>query len=637
MCGIAGVVDHGHSSGDRAIQVRAMLRALWHRGPDQQQVATAGAATLGSARLAIVDVEHGQQPLQSSDGRWWLSYNGEVYNYLELRDQLEREGWRFRSHSDAEVVLAAHARWGRRACERFDGMFAYAVWDALGGELLLVRDRLGIKPLYWRVRGEGLLFASEPKGLLALSGGRGQLDPQGLAEVFAVGAGFPSGCGLGERTAFAGISSLLPASWLLFRPAQGASSLQTGRWWHLHGAMGEPFASPVEAEEALEAAFSRAVRATRMGQAKLGACLSGGLDSSLITAELLATSSEVLPAATITYRADRGDDDARAAALVADHLRAAGHTQLDHRWTHLPLPTWLHGIDPLVRAFDEPCWEPRKLGMMANFKTLRDAGCKVALSGEGADELFFGYYPRFAGWQPGGPPMESPSDFKALWRGKLGRCRKLLAPALLSGQLDWAAVDQAVDDAVERWLAPHWHHPQDRVRAVQAWYMHTFLHWLLADNDRFGMAWSVEARFPFLANEVIQTALRMPPEWNFPGFQGLPDKAIERSLARRRLPTSIGEQRIKAPMPTPATLDYPLALVERLEQELALAPPQALEFFDGDHLHRLASDFRTAIAAVGHETGNHGELLAKFDPRRPVRTVHVFGALTALRWWHLYL
>ncbi len=637
MCGIAGVVDLGLPGEDRHTQVQAMLRALWHRGPDQQQLTSAGAATLGSARLAIVDVEHSQQPLHSKDGRWWLTYNGEIYNYLELRDQLEREDWHFRSHGDAEVVLAAHARWGRRACERFDGMFAYALWDALGGELLLVRDRLGIKPLYWQMRGQGLVFASEPKGLLALSGGRGQLDPQGLAEIFAVGAGFPSGCGLGERTAFAGLSALLPATWLSFSPAQGAGSLRTGRWWHLLDGVQAPFASPREAEDALEAAFSQAVRATRMGQAKLGACLSGGLDSSLITAELLATSSEILPAATITYRADHGDDDARAAREVADHLRAAGRTHLEHRWTHLPLPTWLHGIDPLVRAFDEPCWEPRKLGMMANFKTLRDAGCKVALSGEGADELFFGYYPRFAGWQPGGPALQSPSDFKALWRSKLERTQELLGPAQQRGLLDWAAVDQAVDDAVERWLAPYWHSPADRVRAVQAWYTHTFLHWLLADNDRFGMAWSIEARFPFLVNEVVQIALRMPPEWNFPGFQGLPDKAIERSLARRRLPKSVGEQRIKAPMPTPATLDYPLALVDRLEQELTLAPPQALEFFGGDHLRRLAGDFRSAIAAVGREQGNHGELLAKYDPRRPVRTVHVFGALTTLRWWSLYL
>ncbi len=637
MCGIVGIVDLDRSSGERHAQAQTMLRALWHRGPDQQLVVSAGAATLGTARLAIVDMAHGRQPVQSRDGRWLLTYNGEVYNYKELREQLARAGWAFASDSDAEVVLAAHALWGPRAYERFDGMFAYGLWDALGGELLLVRDRLGIKPLYWSLRGDGLFFASEPKGLLALSGGRGQVDAQGLAEIFAVGAGFPSGCGLGERTALSGISSLSAASWLRFSPNQGASSLRTGRWWTLHDDLGELFKTPHEAHEALEAAFSRSVAATRMGQAQAGACLSGGLDSSLITAEVLGTTTESLSVATITYRADHSDDDARAAVQVAEHLQLTAAGRLDHRWTHLPLTTWLHGIDPLVRAFDEPCWEPRKLGMMANFKTLRDAGCKVALSGEGADELFFGYYPRFAGWQPGGPPLNTPSDFKALWRSKLAPCKSLLAPAVQSGQLQWGAIDQAVDDAVERWLAPYWHNPEDRVRAVQAWYMHTFLHWLLADNDRFGMAWSIEARFPFLLREMVQVALRMPPEWNFPGFNGLPDKAIERSLARTRLPKSIGEVRLKAPMPTPSTLDYPLALVSRFEQEIALAPRQALDFFDRDHLIGMARHFRLAIAAVHDEQGNYGELLAKYDPKRPVRTVHIFGALTALRWWDMYL
>jgi asparagine synthase (glutamine-hydrolysing) len=496
-----------------------MLGALWHRGPDGYGQISCGDATLGATRLAIVDPAAGAQPMAGA-GRF-VVYNGEIYNHAALRAELEALGHVFRTRSDTEIVPAAHAQWGPNAALRFDGMFAYAIHDPATGELLLVRDRFGIKPLYWQSMPDGgLAFASEPKALLALDGGRGRPDYLGLASIFAHGAAFPAGCEAGERTCFEGVQAVPAATVVRFRNG----TMVSHRYWSFADARRTPFTNPGEAREALEAAFVSSVRACRQGDAQIGACLSGGLDSSLITAELVGQGQTSLAAATITYRSDFNDPDAAAAKVVATHLGDA----VDHRFTWLPLETYTHDIDTLVRAFDEPCWEPRKLGMLNNYRTLRAAGCKIALTGEGADELFFGYYPRFEGWRP--PAMKSSADFAALWRSKLGPTRTLLAPAFAAGLVQEQALYAVVDDAVARWLAPAWKDPEDRVFAVQGWYAQTFLHWLLADNDRFGIAFSVEGRFPFLTNEMVDVALRIPLEWSLPGAGGLSDKAALRAL-----------------------------------------------------------------------------------------------------------
>jgi asparagine synthase (glutamine-hydrolysing) len=625
MCGIAGWWQQALHPEERRAGVAAMVRALWHRGPDAQAVVSDGEATLGVARLAIVDRAQGQQPM-ARDGAL-LAYNGELYNHAELRRELEQRGHVFRTVSDTEVVLAAHATWGDDAPTRFDGMFAYALWHAGRHELLLVRDRLGIKPLYWSKHAGGVAFASEPKALLALAVGRGRPDWHGLLEVFAHGAAFPAGVAVGERTCFEDIHAILPASWLRLRPE--GSEQRT--WWRFVDAIGTPFAVPEEGREALAAAFEASVRACRQGEAQVGACLSGGLDSSLLTAELVRQTTSPVAAATITYRSDASDPDAAAAKQVAAHLPTG---RLAHHFTYLPESTYFHDLDTLVRAFDEPCWEPRKLGMLANYRTLRAAGCAVALSGEGADELFFGYYPRFAGWRA--PEPATVADFKGLWRGKLGAVRTLVAPALAGGLIDGAALDAVVDDSVDRWLAPTWQATGDRVRAVQAWYTHTFLHWLLADNDRFGMAYSVEGRFPFLTNAMVEVALRMPPAWNFPQVDGLPDKAQARWLGQGRLPEAIWRQRVKAPMPTPGSLRYHLAIADRLEQEIALAPPVAWAWFDRAEVERLIAAFRATVAPLLATAPDDGEAVTRYNPKLPVRTVHLFSVLTTLRWLALY-
>lgn len=636
MCGIVGIVDPHAAITLRESLVRGMLRALWRRGPDAQALQSDGPLTLGTARLAIVDPQHAHQPMArpGPDGRTHLlAYNGEIYNHQELRKKLQRQGFEFSTQSDTEVVLAAHAAWGLGALQKLDGMFAYALWDAHARELLLVRDRLGIKPLYWTRKGQGIAFASEPKALLALSGGRGKPDFAGLAEIFSLGAAFPAGGGVGDRTAFHGISALPAAHWLRWRHGQ----MQVQRWWALLDDVGQPFASREEASAALEDAFAASVRAARMGDAEVGASLSGGLDSSLLTAELVAQSDHPVVAATITYRQDHSDGDALAAVQLAEHLALIHPGRLEHHWTWLPEPTWLADVDTLVRAFDEPCWEPRKLGMLANYRTLRGAGCKVALSGEGADELFFGYYPRFLGWRDPPPAMASVADFSAAWREKRRGLAGLFAPAVASGALKLADLESSADEATDTWLRPYWQDPADRVRAVQAWYTHTFLHILLADNDRFGMHWSIEARFPFLTQAMLKTALALPPQWNFPGEQGFPDKAMERLLGPGRLPLSIWRHRVKAPMPTPGSLRYHLGLADRLEQEVALAPEGVWTLFDKGYVAKMIADFRATVRPMLDTDPDAGEAVSKYNPRLPVRTVHLFGVLTTLRWWALYI
>ncbi len=630
MCGIAGIIAPDPTI-DNSARIRAMLQVQLHRGPDGQGIATSGAATFGVNRLAIVDPRNGAQPMRD-DSAQLLAYNGEIYNHAALRHELQRLGHVFRTQSDTEVVLLAHAAWGNDAMRRFDGMFAYALWNSLRQSVLLVRDRLGIKPLYWQQRHDGVAFASEIKGILALDGGKGDVDAIGLAEIFVHGANFPAGCGTSERTCFAGISAVLPAHVLEL----SAAGPRSQKWWSPRDEAQVSFDSREIAAEALEAAFVHSVRACRMGDAQVGASLSGGLDSSLITAELLAQSTEIFHAATITYTADRSDDDAAAATVVVGHLSDQYPSRLQHHWAYLPLDGYLDSVDALVQAFDEPCWEPRKLGMLLNYRVLHDAGCKVALSGEGADELFFGYYPRFAGWRTP-PDMKMPADFMALWQQKLPSVRALLSPMFDKGLLRTADLVMITEDTTDAWLTPYWQAPRDRTRAVQLWYTHTFLHWLLADNDRFGMAASVEGRFPFLTQEMLQVAWAMPPEWNFPDEQGFPDKAMERMLGPSRLPPAIWRDRVKAPMPTPSSLRYHLAIADALEREIATARPAFWQLFSQAYLSKQISEFRATVLPLLATDPLGGERVAKYNPQLPVRTVHLFGALTTLRWFALYI
>ncbi len=633
VCGIAGFVSEGVAQREREAVVHRMLAALHHRGPDAQRVITFETATLGAARLSIVDRKLGHQPMvyeEEGQARAMMAYNGEVYNFLDLRQRLGRDGVRFRTRSDTEVVLASHVRWGESAVAHFDGMFAYAIWDPLQHRLLLVRDRLGIKPLFYvQVKG-GLLFASEPKALLASGLATPSPNPLAVVEFFTHGSAFASGYVTHDRTFFQDILALPPGHLLRW----DCERHEISRYWSPLEDLGHPPPTESCAAAALEQLLVGSVRSMLMGEVLIGTALSGGLDSSAITAVATELLDKELLSASITYREDHDDPDARHATLLSNWLneRRPGCHRLEY--THLSEATYLQDLDRLVQAFDEPHWEPRQVAMFANYRTLAQHGRTVILTGEGSDELFFGYFQKFPGFRR--PASSGPADLIRHWRQRLPWVRNLLRPTFANG-LPLQTPDDLLHAAVAMYLAPYWRATGDRLRAIQCWYLHTFLPWLLMDNDRCSMAHSLEGRFPFLANDLVAFALKLPPEWNIPREGHTGEKLLLRKTFSQRLPREIWLGRAKSPLPLPQQAAYHRVIADTLAEEIEAAPPGAWEFLSKEFVKATLSDFLAKVSTIG-DTERADESLAAYlplDAPLEVRTQQLFAILTFLRWYSL--
>jgi len=386
MCGIAGIFDPrgGAEAGLLASQARVMADAIRHRGPDSDGLwvdAAAGVA-LAHRRLAIIDLSaEGHQPMLSADGRYVLVYNGEVYNFPELRRELEALGCGFRGRSDSEVMLAAIRQWGLRpALARFVGMFAFALWDRQASTLHLVRDRLGVKPLYWSHRDGRLLFGSELKALEAHADCPRELDRDALALYFR------RNCIPAPLSIYRGVNKLPPAS--ILSMAAGANAPGIERYWSLaevaEAGQTRPFAGDErEATDELERLALEAVRCRLVADVPLGVFLSGGIDSSTVTALMQRASAQPVSSFSIGF-ADAGYDEASNAAAVARHL-GTRHQELYVREAEA-----LAVVPRLGELLDEPFGDSSFLPTHLVAQLARQQ-VTVALSGDGGDEFFAGY------------------------------------------------------------------------------------------------------------------------------------------------------------------------------------------------------------------------------------------------------
>ena len=386
MCGIAGLIETKRdvSAAELKAMGGAMAASLDHRGPDDNGVwvdADEG-IVLAHTRLAIVDLSPaGAQPMESSCGRLIASYNGEAYNAAELRKELESMGRSFKGHSDTEVIVEGCAQWGIKATlERLIGMFAIALWDRRAHRLILARDRLGIKPLYWGRRNGGrFLFGSELKSFAALPGWRAEIDRDALAAYMRLSY-VPS-----PRCIYRGLHKLEPGTLLRFEPG-GEPTIET--YWSLGEAAveagrGAPLLSEADACEELEALLSDAVKRRMVADVPLGAFLSGGVDSSTVVALMQAQSSRPVRSFSIGFR-EAEYDEARHAKAVAAHL-GTDHTELyvTHQQTRDVIPD-------LPAIYDEPFADSSQIPTFLVSQLTRDH-VTVALSGDGGDELFGGY------------------------------------------------------------------------------------------------------------------------------------------------------------------------------------------------------------------------------------------------------
>ncbi len=496
MCGVTGIFQLDGDHVAPAI-VRAMTDALIHRGPDGEGLFCEGSIGIGHRRLAVIDRSAAaDQPMSTPDGRYVLSYNGEVYNFRELRTELEAEGARFVSHGDSEVVLHALAHWGRDALPRFNGMFALALWDREERRLLLARDRYGIKPMYHVQLGDTFAFGSEVKALLAHPRYRVDVDREALVEYFTFQNFFTS------RTLFRGVS-LLPAGTFM---EIGERVGEPRRFWDF--SFEEPGEPGAEAEylEELDRLFRQAVSRQLVADVPVGSYLSGGTDSGSIAA-LAASEIEWLHTFTVGFDLH----SASGLELAFDERERAEHLSYLLKTEHYEMV--LKSGD-LERAMERLVWhleEPRVGQSYPNFYAAQLASkfVTVALSGAGGDELFGGYPWRYYRAVVNDDFEHYIDKYYRFWQRLIPNTTISRVFAPISGDVAGVWTRDIFRDVFT-------HHPdqfagpEEYINCSLYFEARTFLHGLLVVEDKLSMAHSLETRLPFLDNDLVDFAQRVP-------------------------------------------------------------------------------------------------------------------------------
>ncbi len=535
MCGICGYLGEG----GRPEDLEAMAKALAHRGLDDSGLFTSGACGLAHRRLSVIDLETGQQPMADEDGNV-LVYNGEIYNFRELRSDLNRRGHRFRTRSDTEVLLRAYRQWGRQCLERLRGMFAFALWDARREELFLARDRIGIKPLYYAEHRGTFYFASEAKALLELAGFPRRLNRQAL-DLYLSFRYTP-----GEQTLFAGIRKLPPGHSLSLRRGQAA---QVSRYWSLCFEPDEEVPGEQWRERFWDT-FDDAVRLRLVSDVPLGAYLSGGLDSSLMVAAMSGHASAPVDAFSVGFRSAAFDETPHAVE-VARRFGCRHHLLEAESDVELALPQ-------VVYHLDEP------LGDLAAIPTFQMARATkphatVVLSGEGADELLAGY-PKYRAYLAGrlvepflparlaalmsgiGGSIGLRRMFACLERSDRAAAYLELAAVFAPGEKQALLQSSTPDghspgDAAYELVRPYFDDRRDGLSQLLALDFDTWLpDDLLLKNDRMTMAHGVEARVPYLDHQLVELCGRIPARYKLSWRR---EKLLLRDVMAGRLPERI--------------------------------------------------------------------------------------------------
>jgi asparagine synthase (glutamine-hydrolysing) len=554
MCGITGFVDfNGHDRTVARERIQRMSDVLLHRGPDEGGCYVDEFAALGHRRLSIIDLSTGQQPMSALDGAVQIVFNGEIYNFLDVQADLEKKGHSFMTHSDTEVILRAYVEWGDRCVERLNGMFAFAIWDRRSKRLVLARDRVGKKPLYYYQVGSVITFASELKAMRGEGLCPASIDPEALDCYLSLGY-VPA-----PRTIYAGVKKLLPAR-VVSISERGAVERE---YWQLSFSELDERSND-DAVDEFEEVLDDAVRCRLTSEVPLGAFLSGGIDSSLVVSSM----SRLLDQPVLTHTI--GFNEPEFSELVPARA-IASHLGTEHR-EFVVEPRAADVLDKIAWHFDEPFADASALPTWYVCEMTRQS-VTVVLSGDGGDEGFGGYTFRYlphvyeARLRARMPPALRATLFgplASIWPTQSWLPKALRLQTIFE---NLAASDAAAfyhDLCVFRAGARAALYSPDFVRTlkgftpfeiVQPYYSHarardslgrsqlTDIKVYMTDDvlvkvDRMSMAHSLEVRSPLLDHRVLEFAARLPASAKIAGRRG---KVILRALAARRLPPEIHE------------------------------------------------------------------------------------------------
>jgi len=573
MCGIAGIVAFQGGLPPKNAEVEGMIRRLHHRGPDGQGFYRDNLACLGHARLSIIDLVGGAQPITNEDHTIWVTFNGEIFNYIELRRHLQKRGHAFSTKSDTEVIVHLYEEYGDDFPSHLNGQFAIALWDMAQRRVILTRDRAGIRPLFFHRRCDRLYFGSEVKAIFACPEVPRSLNLSGVAQVLTYW-GTP-----GSDTVFAGIESVAPGCTVVFDERGSRRDLRYWDWSF-------PAQSDVDTRtfqeclEGLDEALLNAVRRQVRSDVPVGAYISGGLDSAMIVSYISRVLEGPVPTFSLRF-ADREFDEGPYQKAVV-HRFGTSHTEITVSAADIgqafPKAVW-HAESPMVRTAPVP--------MMLLAQSVRAQGIKVVLTGEGADETLAGYdlfrearVRRF--WARAPSSRMRPALLQRLYPylGASPTACAAYAQKFFGQELDcadrpgfghwprWQTTRRALQflnpdvrkslefdyKAAAQALLPDGHEKWDALSVDQYIEARTLLsgYLLSSQGDRVALAHSVETRVPFLDLKVIEYANRLPSRYK---LMGLKEKYILKALGRGRIPDSVRERQ-KQPYRAPDSQSF---------------------------------------------------------------------------------
>lgn len=563
MCAIAGILGLPYNES----VIQDMLSTMRRRGPDGSGVAMTAGICLLHARLSIIDSAGGQQPMRLfwQGKHYTLIYNGELYNTREIRSQLEGLGHEFMGYSDTEVVLHSFAQWGEACLERFNGIFAFAVLEGESNRLFLARDRMGVKPLFYMFHKEGFLFASEIKTILAYPGVERKLDREGIGEILLLGPGRTPGSGV-----FRGIREIEPGCCGWYQDGK----ITINQYWQLKDR--EHLESFDETAEHVRYLVRDAITRQMVSDVPVGTFLSGGLDSSLITAVCTGVSTDILPTFSLDFRDNdkyfvaekfQPNSDSGYIHLMQDTLRT------NHHWTVLTPEVLMENLEKATIARDLPGMADVDFSLLAFCGDIAKH-VKVALSGECADEIFGGY-PWFRD-----PKVLSAKGFP--WAQNIDQRAALLNPELDLNAQDF--VHSRYAETIARadilpGVTGQERQMKQMVYLNYRWFMQT----LLDRKDRMSMYHSLEVRVPFCDHRIAEYMYGVP--WHFKEYKG-----VEKGLLRHAMDGTIPREilwRKKSPYPKTYDPHYLTLVSDALREILGQSDAPIFQLVQKKELENL--------------------------------------------------
>jgi len=611
MCGIAGILEFGRDARANAAALREMCRVITHRGPDDDGFYTDGALGIGMRRLSIVDVAGGHQPISNEDGTLWIVFNGEIYNHLALREQLIARGHRYSTHSDTETVIHLFEEYGEDCVQHLRGMFAFAIWNRNTKTLFIARDRLGIKPLYYKLTPERLLFGSEIKAVLAHGGIRPEFNRAALPEYLAFG--YLSG----EESFYNGILKLLPGRTLTIGPEGQA---QIRQYWDLDTSRAHE--SGVDSYDesyyvhSYRELLEGAVQSHLMSDVPLGVFLSGGVDSSAVAALMTKLRSEPVETFSVGYT-EQTYSELPFARTVSDHIHSRHHEVL------VSEQQFFGALPHLIWHEDEPIVWPSSVSLYFVARLARER-VTVVLTGEGADETLAGYT-RYAftlknaamdrAYRSVVPSfvrrglrntLATSSVFGATLRRKLDHTFlardgnswasfyfdnffSAFGEAEQTGLLTNEFARETAPSTAYKHVLDYWNHSSgEMLQRLLYTDIKTYLVELLMKQDNMSMAASIESRVPFLDHVLVEFATRIPRDVQ---IQGLAGKRILKKAVEDLLPHSI-LYRPKLGFPTPWSGWLAGPRLETIREMLLQARSLNRGYFRREAIERLFDEHR---------------------------------------------